>query len=168
MTNRNSETRTQVDSTATEPDIPPVLHSSDLGRNEAPATPVRTRRPRKKTKGSLILLLLVAAAIALLVWYIFIRRPALQGAENLVVAPGRIAGDEATVSAKSAGRVREIRVREGDFVRGGDVIAILDDDQVRAREDAAKSAVQQAEARVRSSQQQISVRSEEHTSELQS
>ena len=37
------------------------------------------------------------------------------------------------------------------------MIAILDDDRVRAREDAAKSAVQQAEARVRSSQQQISV-----------
>ena len=92
---------------------------------------------------------------------------ALQGAQNLVVAPGRIAGDEATVSAKIAGRVREIRVREGDVVRGGDVIAILDDDQVRAREDAAKSAVQQAEARVRSSQQQISVlRAQEQGSSL--
>ena len=49
----------------------------------------------------------------------------------------------------------------------GDVIAILDDDQVRAREDAAKSAVQQAEARVRSSQQQISVlRAQEQSSSL--
>jgi HlyD family secretion protein len=52
-------------------------------------------------------------------------------------------------------------------VRGGDVIANLDDDQVRAREDAAKSAVQQAEARVRSSQQQISVlRAQELSSSL--
>jgi HlyD family secretion protein len=99
----------------------------------------------------------VVAAIALLVWYIFIRRPAQQGAGNLVVATGRIAGDEATVSAKTAGRVREIRFREGDVVRAGEVIALLDDDQVKAREDAAKSAVQTAEARVRSSQQQISV-----------
>jgi HlyD family secretion protein len=107
----------------------------------------------------------VVAAIALLVWYIFIRRPKLQGAQNLVVAPGRIAGDEATVSAKTAGRVREIRFREGDSVRAGDMIAMLDDDQVRAREDAAKSAVQQAEARVRSSQQQISVlRAQEQSS----
>ena len=86
MTSRVSETRTQGDTTATEPDIPPVLQSSDLGRNEAPATPLRTRRHRKN-KGGLILLMLVVAAIALLVWYIFIRRPALQGAENLVVAP---------------------------------------------------------------------------------
>jgi HlyD family secretion protein len=109
----------------------------------------------------------VVAAIALLVWYIFIRRPKLQGAQNLVVAPGRIAGDEATVSAKTAGRVREIRFREGDSVRAGDMIAMLDDDQVRAREDAAKSAVQQAEARVRSSQQQISVlRAQEQSSSI--
>jgi len=115
----------------------------------------------------LILVILVVAAIALLVWYIFVRRPRLQGADNLVVAPGRIAGDEATVSAKTAGRVRDIRVREGDSVRAGDVIAMLDDDQVRAREDAAKSAVQQAEARVRSSQQQISVlRAQEHSSSI--
>ena len=52
-------------------------------------------------------------------------------------------------------------------MRSGDVIAILDDDQVRAREDAAKSAVQQAEARVSSSQQQISVlRAQEQGSSL--
>jgi membrane fusion protein YbhG len=167
MTSRVSETLTQGDTTATEPKIPPVLPASDPGRSEAPVTPPPTGRRRKKTKGSLILFVLVAAAIALLVWYIFIRRPALQGAQNIVVAPGRIAGDEATVSAKTAGRVREIRFREGDSVRVGEVIAMLDDDQVRAREDAAKSAVQQAEARVRSAQQQISVlRAQEHSSSI--
>ena len=140
---------------------------SDSSGNEAPATPPRTGRRRKKTKGGLIFVVLVVAAIALLVWYVLIRRPALLGAENLVVTPGRIAGDEATVSAKTAGRVREIHFREGDSVRAGDVIAMLDDDQVRAREDAAKSAVQQAEARVRSSQQQISVlRAQEQSSSI--
>jgi len=167
MTNRVSETGTQGDTTATEPKSSQVLPASDPRGNEAPATPPPTRRRRKKPKGGLILVILVVAAIALLVWYIFVRRPRLQGADNLVVAPGRIAGDEATVSAKTAGRVRDIRVREGDSVRAGDLIAMLDDDQVRAREDAAKSAVQQAEARVRSSQQQISVlRAQEHSSSI--
>jgi len=167
MTSRVSETQTQSVTTATEPEIPQVLPASDPRKNEGPATSPPTGRRRKKTKGGLILLVLVVAAIALLVWYIFIRRPMLKGAENLVVVPGRIAGDEATVSAKTAGRVREISVREGDSVRAGDVIAMLDDDQVRAREDAAKSAVQQAEARVRGSQQQISVlRAQEHSSSI--
>ena len=167
MTSRVSETQTQGDTAATEPEIPQVPPASDPRKNEGPATSPPTGRRRKKTKGGLILIVLVVAAIALLVWYIFIRRPALKGAENLVVVPGRIAGDEATVSAKTAGRVREIRVREGDSVRAGDLIAMLDDDQVRAREDAAKSAVQQAEARVRGSQQQISVlRAQEHSSSV--
>ena len=167
MTSRGSETPTPGETTATEPEIPAVVAASDPRGNEAPATPPPTGRRRRKTKGSLILVVLVVAAIALVVWYFFIRRPALKGAENLVVVPGRIAGDEATVSAKIAGRVREISVREGDSVRAGDVIAVLDDDQVRAREDAAKSAVQQAEARVRGSQQQISVlRAQEHSSSI--
>ena len=157
MTTGVSETRTQDDSRATEPESPPVLPAPDARRNDPHPTPPPGRRRRKKSRGGLILLALVVAAIALVAWYIFIHRPARQGAGNLVVAPGRIAGDEATVSAKTAGRVREIRFREGDVVRAGDVIALLDDDQVRAREDAAKSAVETSEALVRSSQQQISV-----------
>src|SRR5262245_21795419 len=166
MTTRVSETQTQDDSHVTEREPPPIRPAPDSLRNDPPTSPPRTRR-RKKSKGGLILLTLVVAAIALLVWYIFIHRPTQKGAENLVVATGRIAGDEATVSAKTAGRVREIRYREGDVVRAGEVIAMLDDDQVRAREDAAKSAVQTAEARVRSSQQQISVlQAQEQSSSL--
>jgi len=157
MTNRVSETRTQDDSPAIEKETPSVRPAPDSRSNDPPAAPPAGRRRRKKSKGGLILVTVVVAAIALLAWYIFIRRPAQQSAANLVVSTGRIAGDEATVSAKTAGRVREIRFREGDVVRGGEVIALLDDDQVRAREDAAKSAVETAEARVRSSQQQISV-----------
>ena len=157
MTNRVSETKNQDDSHAPESETQPVRPAPDSGRNDPPATPRPGQRRRKKSKGGLILVMVVVAAIALLVWYIFIRRPAQQAAGNLVVSTGRIAGDEATVSAKTAGRVRDIRFREGDVVKAGEVIALLDDDQVKAREDAAKSAVETAEARVRSSQQQISV-----------
>lgn len=139
----------------------------DVAVPEETSAPAPRSRRKKKSKGGLILVVLVVAAIGLGVWYVFIRRPALQEAENLVVTPGRIAGDEATVSAKTSGRVREIHYREGDSVKAGDVIAILDDDQVRAREDAAKSAVEQAEARVRSSQQQISVlQAQAHSSSI--
>src|SRR5215813_7607202 len=164
---RVSETRTQDDSRATEPESPPIHPAPDSRGNDSRASAPPSGRRRKKSRGGLILITLVVVAIVLVAWYIFIRRPALQGAQNLVVAPGRIAGDEATVSAKTAGRVREIRVRAGDSVRSGDLIAMLDDDQVRAREDAAKSAVQQAEARVRSSQQQISIlRAQERSSSI--
>jgi membrane fusion protein YbhG len=52
-------------------------------------------------------------------------------------------------------------VREGDQVEAGQVIAVLDDEQVRAREQQAEAMVRQAEARVRLSQHQIAVLNEQ-------
>lgn len=78
-------------------------------------------------------------------------------ARNVVRLSGRIEGDDAAVAAKVSGRVREITVREGDHVGAGQVVAVLDDEQVRAREDDARFAVAQAEAHVVSAQRQIAV-----------
>ncbi len=89
------------------------------------------------------------------IWYFVIRKPA--GPKNLIKVSGRIEGDDATVSTKIAGRIREIQVREGDSVKVGQVIAVIDDDQVNAREEQEQSRVRQAEARVSSAQQQIAV-----------
>jgi HlyD family secretion protein len=88
-------------------------------------------------------------------WYFLIRKDA--GPKNLIKLSGRIEGDDATVSTKIAGRIREITVREGDHVKVGQLIAVIDDDQVNAREEQEESKVQQAEARLRSAQQQVSV-----------
>jgi HlyD family secretion protein len=74
---------------------------------------------------------------------------------------GRIEGDDAAVGAKISGRIREITVREGDHVEAGHVIAVLDDAQIRAREQQSEAAVRQAQARVRMSQHQITVLGEQ-------
>jgi HlyD family secretion protein len=89
------------------------------------------------------------------VWYFFIRKPAAP--HNLIKLSGRIEGDDTTVATKISGRIREIQVREGDQVKAGQVIALIDDEQVRAREQQEQSMVLQAEARVLSAQQQIAV-----------
>jgi HlyD family secretion protein len=73
------------------------------------------------------------------------------------VLSGRIEGDDSAVAPKTTGRVLEIRVREGDTVKAGDTIAILDDEQLTAREDQAKAALTGAEARAKSANDQISV-----------
>ncbi|MES1166481.1 MAG: HlyD family efflux transporter periplasmic adaptor subunit [Pseudomonadota bacterium] len=70
---------------------------------------------------------------------------------------GRIEGDDSAIAPKVAGRIVEIRFREGDTVKAGDLIATLDDSQVRARVDQAQAAVAEAEARVRSAQQQVAI-----------
>jgi HlyD family secretion protein len=75
----------------------------------------------------------------------------------VLAVSGRIEGDDAAIAAKTAGRIREITVREGDQVEAGQVIARLDDEQIRAREQQAAAAVRQAEARARLAQHQIAV-----------
>ncbi|HEU4833157.1 MAG TPA: HlyD family efflux transporter periplasmic adaptor subunit, partial [Pyrinomonadaceae bacterium] len=77
--------------------------------------------------------------------------------ENLITLSGRIEGDPAAIAAKLGGRILEVRVREGDTVNAGDIIAVLDDEQIRAREDQAHASVADAEARVESARAQIAV-----------
>ena len=108
---------------------------------------------RKPIKILLALIVLSIAGGA--IWYFLIRTP--PAPRNLIKLSGRIEGDDTTVSTKIAGRVREIQVREGDQVKAGQVIARIDDEQVRAREQQEQSNVLQAEARVLAAQQQIAV-----------
>lgn len=77
--------------------------------------------------------------------------------DNVVTMSGRIEGDESVVSPRTGGRVLEVRVREGDAVKAGDTIAVLADEQVRAREEQARAVLVQAEARARAARGQIAV-----------
>ena len=83
-------------------------------------------------------------------------RPAPQPA-NVIAVSGRIEGDDSEVASKPGGRILEITVREGDSVQSGQLIAVVDDAQVKAREDQARDALQQAEAQIPAQQDQIAV-----------
>jgi len=117
--------------------------------------------PQKKLSKILrwVLILAIVVVAGFLVWWFLIRQPPVP--HNIIALSGRIEGDDSTVAAKTSGRIREIRVREGDSVKAGDVIALLDDAQALAREQQAQSAAQEADARVLRSQQQISVLQEQ-------
>ncbi len=101
----------------------------------------------------LIVLLLLAAAFT--VWRVVLAKPS--GPANTIVLSGRVEGDDSAVSSKATGRLLEARVREGDEVKAGDVIAVLDDQQLRDREAQAQASVAQAEARLEFSRKQIAV-----------
>jgi HlyD family secretion protein len=98
---------------------------------------------------------ILLAGIAVGIWRYYAAKSAAPA--NVVQLTGRIEGDDSAVSPKIAGRIAEIRFREGDVVKAGEIIAVLDDRQVRARVDQARAAVAEAEARVRSAQQQIAI-----------
>ena len=106
-----------------------------------------------------LLFLLVLAGAAFLIWRLFLAGTAAP--QNVIAVSGRIEGDSAAVAAKLSGRIVEVRVREGDTVNAGDVIAVLDDDQIRAREQQAQAAVTDAEAKAEAARAQIAVLQEQ-------
>jgi HlyD family secretion protein len=104
-------------------------------------------------------LLVVVGLAGFAAWRLFLAPPDLP--PGVIAVSGRIEGDDAAVAAKTTGRIRHIAVREGDRIEAGQVIAMLDDEQVRAREQQVAAAVRQAEARVRLAQHQITVLNEQ-------
>jgi len=98
------------------------------------------------------------AIVGLVVWRLFF---APSTPSSVVELTGRVEGDDSAVAAKVAGRILEIRVREGDDVKAGDVIAVLDDRQVQSRHDQAQAAFTAAEARTASARAQVAVLEEQ-------
>ncbi|MGA2438301.1 MAG: HlyD family efflux transporter periplasmic adaptor subunit [Acidobacteriaceae bacterium] len=133
----------------TQPDAAPgVADSATQDASEAAAT---QRRRRVRIAIGAVLLIVVG----LVIWRVFFATPALPG--SIVAVSGRIEGDDSAIASKTTGRILEVRVREGDSVNAGDIIAILDDAQIRAREDQAQDALTSAEAKGEAARQQIAV-----------
>lgn len=122
--------------------------------------PVVESQPSERSKIRIIVpVLLVLCVVAGLLWYFLLRDPGVPA--NLIEVSGRIESDDASVSAKTSGRIREITVREGDMVKAGQIVAVLDDEQLKAREEQAHTAVAQAQIRITRAQQQIAVLEEQ-------
>ena len=62
------------------------------------------------------------------------------------IMQGQVEVSEYRVSSKVPGRILELRVKEGDYVKAGDTLAILDAPEVRAKMEQARSAENAAAA----------------------
>jgi HlyD family secretion protein len=146
MTNETTDQETKTTVAASQEQTPAAAPSSP--RVAPPSSP----RPRRKV---LPLIVVVLGVAGFFIWRGYFANPRIP--DSIVTVSGRIEGDDSAVSPKTAGRIIEIRVREGDTVKAGDTIATLDDAQVRAREDQARAALAGAEARAKSANDQIAV-----------
>jgi HlyD family secretion protein len=81
--------------------------------------------------------------------------------DQTVTLSGRIEGDDSAIAPKTSGRILEIRVREGDSVQAGQILAVLDAQQIRARQEQAGEAVTGAEAREKVARGQIAILEEQ-------
>jgi HlyD family secretion protein len=124
-------------------------HRKSRSAPEPPAPSKDRRRPLVP-----IVIIVIVAGGTLIAWRL-LAQP--KTPDNIVILSGRMEGDDSAVSPKTGGRIVEIRVREGDSMKAGDVVATLDDQQIRARQQQAEASVKQADARVRSARQQIAV-----------
>jgi HlyD family secretion protein len=92
-----------------------------------------------------VVVLAVLATAAWLAWRA--TRPADAG--DRLTASGTVEATDAQLGFQAAGRIAEIRVREGDQVAAGDVLAHLDRSELTARREQAAAAVEAARAQLR-------------------
>ena len=121
-------------------------------RDAAPAAP-DNKAPQSRVRR--ILLIVGIVIVAVVIWKIFFAAPNLPA--SIIALSGRIEGDDSAVAPKTSGKILEVTVREGDTVNAGQVIARLDDAQVRAREDSARAALTDAQAKMQGARDQIAV-----------
>ncbi|MGO4884459.1 MAG: HlyD family secretion protein [Bryobacteraceae bacterium] len=119
--------------------------------NHSPFSSAQSGRARTV----IVLLVLLLAAGAIIFWRVALAKQA--NPANVIVLSGRVEGDDSAVSSKATGRLLEAHVREGDSVKAGDVIAVLDDQQLRDREAEAQATVAQSEAKLEFARKQVSV-----------
>ncbi len=115
--------------------------------------------PRHTTKRALVLVTVACLAFGALAWGLVqkMRGPALAGYEvaarplvQTVVATGRVAAvSRAQVGSPMTGVVVERRVREGDLVQPGDVLAVLRADDLEASVREAQAALAQLQQSTR-------------------
>ena len=95
----------------------------------------------------LIVLVVLAAVLGFGVWTVVFKPIDLPPA-GFARGNGRIEADLIDISPRLAGRVAEIRVREGDRVQAGDVLAVMDTAELNSQLMRAEAAVASAESAV--------------------
>lgn len=92
---------------------------------------------------------LIRLVVALVIGFAAIgawKRYGVRQEDGLVSGNGRIEATEIDISARTAGRIKEILVREGDFVKAGQVVAHMDTDVLEAQLREAEARLQQAQS----------------------
>jgi HlyD family secretion protein len=109
-----------------------------------PEAPNPKSRPPISKKGKIVLgviALAVAASAGALIWFLLQPEPIGPGFAS---GNGRLEGTEINVSPKIAGRLAQVFVNEGDFVKQGQVVAQMDTATLLAQRDQAQAELKQA------------------------
>ena len=117
---------------------------------------------KKKT----LTLLAVAAALVLAGGYAWKQWQASHAHEGLAGGNGRIEATEVDIATKLGGRVEEILVGEGDFVKAGEPLARMQVTSLQAQYDEAVAGKDRAVHNVAASKAQVALRQSDHAAAL--
>jgi HlyD family secretion protein len=108
---------------------PPAIEPSGTQLPAVLPTPAPVR-PRRRSKRAWWLLLLPAAIGAGYYWWLH-SAPALP--PGIAFGNGRLEADEVDIDTKFAGRIARLLVDEGDLVKAGQVVAVMDTQDLEAQ-----------------------------------
>ncbi len=106
-------------------------------------------------RSAAVLAIIVAAVLA---WQRFGAR---DGNEGLASGNGRIEAVEIDVATRTAGRVKEILAKEGEFVTAGQTVALMDTEVLEAQRRQAEAQLQQMHSAVATARSQLAQRESE-------
>jgi len=86
--------------------------------------------------------------------------------EGIAVGNGRIEAVEIDISSRISGRIREILVNEGDFVTAGQVVVVMDTDQLAAQRREAEAELRRAGIAVETAGSVVVQRQAEHAASV--
>lgn len=86
--------------------------------------------------------------------------------QNLASGNGRVEAVEIDVSAKSAGRIKSILVKEGDYVTADQIVAVMDTEVLEAQRRQAEAQLQQAKSTLVTAHSQLAQREAEKVATL--
>ena len=118
---------------------------------------------KSKTKFTTLFVLLIAASLVL---------SACSGFGNnndeALTASGTISAKEVKISPEIGGKVKEVKVEEGDTVSAGDVLFVIDDELLQAQYNQAKASVEAADSSVKATEAQLASARSQYELTLQS
>jgi HlyD family secretion protein len=140
----------QMQETTTKPnDAESLAPGAAPGAGAAPAAP----RPHRSPIIPILFILILGISIA--GWNYFSNRS--KSPEGILEVSGRIEGYETNVGAKIGGRVDLVTHREGEMVKGGELIAQISDDDIQAQLRGALARIERAKEGVESARDKLQV-----------
>jgi HlyD family secretion protein len=130
---------------------------------EATAKPKKTMTKQRKKWLIAVVVVLITGGLSVAAWQIFFTTDKNKG---LVSGNGRIEAVDIDVAAKTPGRVKDILVREGDFVTAGQVVALMDIEVLEAQRREAEAQLKQAQSAVETARSQLVQRESEKAAVL--